>query len=341
MPLRHLLTSAATAALILASPAVLGAEAKSVLPVAVRSVEDLKAVFATVESVRQGKARARIGGTLGDIAVKEGDRVDAGQVIATVRDPKLALQIAAADARLASLAAQRHQAEVELERARQLRATGSGTQQRLDDAQTGLDVVIGQIAAAKAERALLEQQTREGDILAPTAGRVLQVPFVGSAVIQPGEVAATIATETYVLRLRLPERHARFIHPGDPVLVGARGLTPMEADGDLKRGTVRLVYPELENGQVVADAEVEDLGDYFVGERVRVLVSSGTRPVVVVPPAFLTRRSGVDFATLQGGAEVPVQAGREVPALGNDPGGVEILSGLAAGDLLVRPEGGR
>ncbi|MFL7900911.1 biotin/lipoyl-binding protein [Azospirillum argentinense] len=70
------------------------------LTVQPRPVEDLKAVFATVESVRETLARTRIGGTVADLTVTEGDKVPLGQVIATVRDPKLPLQLAALDARI-------------------------------------------------------------------------------------------------------------------------------------------------------------------------------------------------------------------------------------------------
>ncbi|MDR6772636.1 efflux RND transporter periplasmic adaptor subunit [Azospirillum sp. BE72] len=302
-----------------------------------RPVEDLKSVFATVDSVRQAKARTRIGGTLSGLTVREGDRVEVGQVIATVGDPKLPLQIAALDARLQSLQAQQRQAEIELDRARQLRATGIGSQQKLDDATTALDVVRAQMAAMKADRAVVEQQLREGNVLAPAAGRVLQVPLVDGVVVLPGEAVATIATESYVLRLRLPERHARFMKQGDPVLVGARGLAPNSAVG-LSRGTVRRVYPELEDGQVVADAEVSGLGDYFVGERVRVLVATGSREAILIPPDFLVRRLGLDMVRLADGSEIPVQAGRPVPGDGSDngSGAIEILSGLRPGDVIVK-----
>ncbi len=302
-----------------------------------RPVEDLKSVFATVDSVRQAKARTRIGGTLSGLTVREGDRVEVGQVIATVGDPKLPLQIAALDARLQSLQAQQRQAEIELDRARQLRATGIGSQQKLDDATTALDVVRAQMAAMKADRAVVEQQLREGNVLAPAAGRVLQVPLVDGVVVLPGEAVATIAAESYVLRLRLPERHARFMKQGDPVLVGARGLAPNSAVG-LSRGTVRRVYPELEDGQVVADAEVSGLGDYFVGERVRVLVATGSREAILIPPDFLVRRLGLDMVRLADGSEIPVQAGRPVPGDGSDngSGAIEILSGLQPGDVIVK-----
>lgn len=339
-----------TAAALLAALLVVSAHASAAEPanltatnltVERRPVADLKAVFATVESVRQVKARARIGGTLSGLRVKEGDRVAEGQLLATVGDAKLALQMAALDARLLSLQARQRQAETEVERARALRATGSGTQQRLDDAVTALDVVRAEAAAMKADRAVVEQQMREGGVLAPAAGRVLQVPLVDGAVVMPGEPVVTIATETYVLRLRLPERHARFIAEGDPVLVGARGLTDPDGapQAGLTRGTVRRVYPELEAGQVVADAEVSGLGDYFVGERVRVLVATGTRDAILVPPAYLTRRLGVDLVRLADGHEVPVQPGRTAPPLADGSAAVEILSGLAPGDVILLPKG--
>lgn len=321
----------------LPTAAVRPAAAEEPLTVASRPVEDLKAVFATVESVRQIKARTRIGGTLIGLSVREGERVAEGQVIATVGDPKLALQIAALDARLRSLQAQETLAEAELGRARQLRASGTGSQQRLDDAVSALDVLRAQAAAMRADRAVVEQQAREGDVLSPADGRVLQVPLLDGVVVMAGEAVATIAAERYVLRLRLPERHARFMRNGDPVLVGARGLALAETDQPPARGTIRHVYPELEQGQVVADAEVAGLGDYFVGERVRVLVATGTREALVVPGDFLIRRLGVDVLRLADGREVPVQTGRPLPALDGGSGGVEILSGLKPGDRILRP----
>lgn len=345
----------ALALLSAAFPSVSHAEPASIT-VQPRPVEDLKAVFATVESVHETLARTRIGGTVAELKVKEGDKVATGQLIATVRDPKLPLQIAALEARIQALQAQQHQAELELDRARRLRTSGTGTQQRLDDAQSAVDIARAQIAAMRAERSVVEQQLREGEVLAPANGRILQVKVIDGAVVIPGETVASIATETYVLRLHLPERHARFMHEGDPVLIGDRGLAPTTplatppataAGGEagrqptvaLKPGTVRQVYPELSGGQVVADATVTGLGDFFVGERVRVYVATGTRQAIVVPPDWIVRRFGTDFLRLADGSETPVQVGGPIPALDGQPGGIEVLSGLKPGDVIVRPEG--
>lgn len=315
--------------------------AEAPVRVARQAVADVKAVFATVESVRQMAARARRGGTLTALTVREGDRVAAGQVLGVVRDDKLGLQQAALAARAHALAAQQRQARQEVERARQLRQSGTGSQQRLDDAATALEVLEAQAAAVEAEQAVLAEQTREGEIRAPAAGRVLKVLAIDGSVLMPGEPLATMATETYVLRLRLPERHARFLKAGDTVVVGERGLGEVTAPRETasaavpatRRGTITLVYPELVQGQVLADVQAPGLGDFFVGERVRVLVATGQRETLVVPRDHVFRRFGLDYVRRAREGDTVVQVGPDL----EDGAGLEILSGLAAGEVLVRP----
>ncbi len=111
-----------------------------------------------------------------------------------------------------------------------------------------------------------EKQLAEGSVLAPTSGRVLKVPVTPGTVVLPGEPVAMIAEQNYVLRLRVPERHARFLKAGDPVRLERED----RAEDSPRFGAIRLVYPQIEDGRVVADATVQGLGDYFVGERIRV-----------------------------------------------------------------------
>lgn len=294
-----------------------------------RTVQDEKAVFATVESANVVAARARISGTVADLSVDEGDSVTAGQILAKVGDQKLTLQIEAMDSRIASLKARMEKARTDLERAKALFAKGTVAKSRLDDAQTAYNVAESALNAGTSDRDVIRQQAGEGGILAPVPGRVLEVPVTRGAVVMPGEAIALIAEENYVLRLSVPERHARYLKKGDQIRLD-----------DDRAGKIVTVYPKIENGRVIADAAVENLGDYFVGERVRVRISGGARKAFVIPSAYMTTRFGIDTVRLRAAdgsvAEIPVQPGRPAPQ-DDIPDGIEILSGLHDGDALVKP----
>jgi len=167
-------------------------------------------------------------------------------------------------------------------------------------------------------------------VLAPGAGRVLSVPVSEGRVVLPGESIATLAEDNYILRLSLPERHAQFLRAGDKVLIGARGLQG-GSNETRREGRVRLVYPEIQGGRVIADVDVAGLGDYFVGERTRVYLTTGIRPTIIVPSAAVYRRAGANFIRLKDGAEVVVQPGEATAD------GIEILAGLHSGDIVVTP----
>lgn len=303
--------------------------------VAPSKVEDEKAVFATVESANVVPARARIGGTVAELGVKDGDEVKEGQLLATVGDEKLALQMKSLDAQIAGLDAQLSQADTNLKRAQDLFAKGTVPRTTLDQAQTAFNVATNAHRAKIAERSVVEQQLSEGKVLAPTAGRVLTVPVTTGTVIMPGEPVATIAEKNFVLRLRVPERHALTLKAGDTIRIDS---TELGASG-ATFGTIKLVYPQIQDGRVVADAVVPGLGDYFVGERIRVWVAASQRDSIVVPASFIVTRFGIDYARVRKGGDVidvPVQRGRSMPRP-DMPDALEILSGLQPGDVLVQP----
>ena len=291
--------------------------AQETFVVAPQQVADLKAVFATVESANIEPARARIGGTVVQLAVTWGDHVERDQVVAIVADEKLALQLKALDAQISGLQAQLDKAKTDLDREKDLFSHGTAAKAALDAAQTAFDVATNALKSRIAERSVVEQQVTEGKVLAPTAGRVLTVPVTAGTVILVGEPVATIAEQNFVLRLRVPERHARFLKAGDPVRIDGEDLGKSGA----QFGTIKLVYPEIDDGRVVADAAVAGLGDYFVGERIRVWIFAGERTSIIVPGSFIATRFGIDYARVRKDAQtvidVPVQRGRATAAAGH------------------------
>ncbi len=330
--MRKAILAASAALLLLAGTS----QAASTYTVEPRAADDDKAVFATVESRDVMAARVRTGGTIVSLSVKEGDRVEGGQVVATIGDQKLILQQGSLDAQIAGLKAQLIKAQGDLERAASLFKSGVTSRARLDEMTAAANVAANMLKARTAERAVLEQQLAEGRVLAPGAGRVLNVPVTVGTVVLSGETVATIAQQDFVLRLRVPERHARFLKAGDPVRLDGEDLV----QGAASFGTVTLVYPQIQDGRVVADARVSGLGDYFVGQRVRVWISGGERRTFIVPASYIVTRFGLDYAHLRKAdgtvVDVPVQRGRSRPRP-DMPDALEILSGLQPGDVLVPP----
>jgi RND family efflux transporter MFP subunit len=316
--------------------AIAAAQAETTFTVQRRALADEKAVFATVESPNVVPARARIGGTVASLAVRQGDAVSQGQVIAVVGDEKLILQIGALDAQIAGLQSQLAQAQADLARAETLFRQGAGPRTALDQARTAVEIAASALRARTAERAVAQQNLQEGQVLAPVAGRVLTVPLTKGTVVLNGDTLATIGEQPFLLRLRVPERHAVSLHAGDPVRLDPAQLGAERGAG----GKIVLIYPQIEAGRVVADAVVAELGNYFVGDRVRVWIEAGTRPGYVVPESFVRTRFGLDYVQLRGPdgqpVETPVQRGDPRPDA-TLPSGLEILSGLHAGDVLLQP----
>lgn len=293
-------------------------------------VAEWKAVYGRVETRDTVPARARIGGTLIALDVTEGAVVKAGDRIGLVGDDKLALQAEAIEAQLQGLVAQRSNAESELQRGQALVERGVVTAQRIEQLRTQVDVLRNQIGAAEAQRQVIEQQKREGAILAPTDGRILTVPATRGAVVMPGEAVATLGGGGSFLRLALPERHAALLRPDAELAIE----TGADARSGTVTGTLAKIYPLIEGGRVTADVAVADLPTTFVGARLLVRVPVGTREAILVPATSVTTRSGLDRVTVvtpSGPRERVVLVGGRVGAR------VEIVGGLAAGDTVVTP----
>ena len=80
---------------------------------------------------------------------------------------------------------------------------------------------------------------------------------------------------------------------------GSGSTAPNSATRTPKSGVIDLVYPQIEDGRVIADATVENLGEYFVGDRLRVWISGGERMAFVIPANYVTTRFGIDYVQIR------------------------------------------
>lgn len=339
MSMKPLLILPFAAALLLAGcgesapekPVARVAPAAGRLAVVERTIADLKPVPATLTTRDMGEARARITGVLTTLLVKEGDTVRQGQLIATVKDDRLALLTAAYDAQVAAAAADAARAQADLTRTRALFAQGIYAQARLDQVEAIAKASSASLAAARAQRSASAELGAQGAILAPASGRVLIADVPPGSVVTAGQSVARITAGPAVVRLELPEAQARSLRLGDSVQVSIDGASTSAT------GMISQIYPSVTAGQVVADVTAAGLPQDLVGQRATVMVRVGERRALVIPRRYVSTRYGIDYVRLvraDGAAsDTPVQT-RAGPTADE----VEILSGLKGGDVLSLPE---
>lgn len=313
-------------------PATVMAPATDRLTVRASVVDDLKPVPATLTTRDMADARARIGGTVTQLLVKEGDTVRQGQTIAIIRDDRIGLQTSAYDAQVAAAAAQAAQAQADLARTQDLYDHGVYAKARLDQVQAAAKAANAGLAAARAQARASAELGNQGAVLAPTAGRVLTADVPLGSVVMPGQSLATITAGPPVVRITVPEGEAAALKVGATVRLAAEDLNGVAATGQITQ-----IYPAVTGGQIIADVTATGLPQALVGRKVRAFVAVGQRQAVVIPRRYIATRFGVDYVRLVGkdGAAVdsPVQT-----TPGADPAQVEILSGLRIGDILTPAE---
>ena len=303
--------------------------------VTLRDVPDQKVVAATVASKRMAEARARIGGTLEELMIDEGDHAAQGEKIAVVRDARLAMETRAYDAQIAAAQAEYDRAKADLARTKDLFEKGVYAKARMDQMQAAADSAASALDAAKAQRAASAELEAQGDVFAPASGMVTKVLVPKGSVVVAGQSVAQITAGQLLLRLELPERQAKALLVGQEVT-----LLGDQSDEKVGTGVIQQIYPLVSTGRVSVDASVAKLESQLIGERVRVAVTLGERQAIVIPSDYITVRSGIDYVSLKQDGdntiEVPVQRGVPI-ALPDMANGIEILSGLKPGDVLVKP----
>ena len=292
----------------------------------------LKPIAAVVATSDMAEARARIGGTLSELLVKEGDQVRQGELLARVTDQRLVLETRALAAAAAAAEAVAVRARADLQRARALHDKGFVAKAALDGASAAAASAEGALTAARAQQGAGNELIAQGAILAPSSGRVLHADVPQGSVVAAGQAVATITSGPPILRLEAPEADATMLREGVRVAIVSGDLP-----GAAELGVVTRVYPAIKAGRVMADLTVPGLQADLIGRRVRVRLPIGERRTVLVPRQFLSTRSGLDFvrlATRGGEIDAPVQV---APAEG---GQVEILSGLSTGDVILGARAG-
>lgn len=288
--------------------------------VAVRQADLLRTVQAvgTLVADEEVAIKPEISGIVTAIAFGEGQRVSEGAVLFS-----LDAQILEAELKQAKASLELSQANYD--RAKALAARGSGTQRAEDEA---LAALLNDQAAV----ALAETRLAKTVISAPFEGVVgLRSVSIGDYVVE-GEAMVTLsAIDQLKADFRIPELFLAEVHVGMELNITADALP-----GQTFQGAVYAIDPRVDvSGRaLVIRARLDNPdGKLRPGLFARIDVVLERRPnALLVPESAIvpTKQGPTVFVVKEGVAQIAaVQTGLR------RKGDVEILSGLAVGDLVV------
>jgi HlyD family secretion protein len=165
-----------------------------------------------------------------ELPVERGARVAGGQVVARL-DPTLAnVEVARAEAALAGARTGAGVADIELERALELRRGNVTSPRDVDQAQLAHDEAEARLREARAVLAAARKRLRDLVLVSPVAGTIDQLPFERGERVPAGAVLAVVlADEAPWVRVFVPETAVATVAAGTSARVRVDGIpAPLE-----------------------------------------------------------------------------------------------------------------
>lgn len=256
-----------------------------VIEAQVRTSLDLDENFTgLVSAKRTSRLGFQEGGRIARMSADLGDRVSAGQSLASLDTRALRSQLASAEAQVSEAKASYALAESTVDRQQALLEKGHVAQQRVDEANAQATTAMARIEAAEAQAQALRVRIDLSQVTAPFAGVITDRLFDEGAIASPGApVFELVETGSLEARIGLPSALAAELEVGGVYsLTGDRG--PVDA-------TLRAVTGVINSGQrtVTSVFDIADPDAVSVGAVVRLQVAREvSEPGLWVPVTALS-----------------------------------------------------
>ncbi|HZX79708.1 MAG TPA: efflux RND transporter periplasmic adaptor subunit [Lysobacter sp.] len=312
---------------------------------------------------RMATVSAKITGKVREVRIEEGQRVEAGEIMATLdpvdADAQRALssaQLAASRSQIANVQAQLREAEANASRLSSLVRQQLVSKAQFDQAVASRDALRAQLATAQRNASVSGASLRIAEN--GVDNTVVRAPFAGIVVAkaaQPGEIVSPLSAgggftrtgigtivdmDSLEVEVDVGEAYIGRVRPGMPV------ESVLNAYPDWKiPGRVIAIIPTADRGKATVKVRVgldqrdarivPDMG-VRVGFLEKAAPAQARRPAALAPAAAIVDRDGknVVFA-VQGGPDKATVARRDVQlgrSLGDDR---EVTSGLSGGERVV------
>ncbi len=294
-------------------------------------------ITGSVQPERRADLRAEISAVVQQVLKENGEVVHKGDLLVRLDDTSIRDSLRSAEESSRAAAQALDQAQRALARVKTLQAEGMSSQQALDDAEVRRNTAQSDRVAADARTVTARQQLTRTEVRAPFDG------VVSDRKVSAGDTAAvgkellkvidpaSMRFEGLVSADRMGD-----IHPGQAVQFRINGFDRSEF-----AGTVRHVDASADS----VTRQVSVIVDFAPGTAPKVAglyaegrISSGDSKALLLPEATIVKEGDKAYVWRLGKgvlAKVPVTLGDRDARLGN----VAVLSGIAAGDRLLRTPG--
>jgi len=330
--------AAPAAAATLAAPAVLLLAPEDLLTVSAGRLASGPVISGSLQPERRADLRAEIPAVVLQVLKDNGEPVRAGDLIVRLDDTAIRDSLASADEAVRASTQAFEQAERQVQRLKTLQAQGMTSTQALEDAEVRRNNAQSDLVAARSRAVTARQQLRRTEVRAPFAGVVSERKVSAGDTAQVGkELVKVIDPESMRFEGLVSADRMHELKAGQVVSFRVNGYPHAEFSGRLRR---------IDAAANAATRQVEvvvDFTDRAAAPRVAGLfaegrVEVGSTPVLTLPEGALQRAGEAAHVwRIQGQAvhKVGVRLGERDARSGEVP----VLSGLAAGDLILRSPG--
>lgn len=298
------------------------------------AVEAVQAFAGEVRARHETPLAFRVGGKLATRQVEIGERVRAGQVLATLDADDLRLAREAAEAQLAAAEAEARLAAAEFERIEVMFERQLVSRSLFDARRSVFEAAGARVEQARAQREAAANQADYGVLRAPAAGVVVQRLVEAGQVVAAGQPAFVLAEEgAREVLVALPESEIARFRIGQAVQIELWATAQRRLSGQIREIAPAADPATRTFAARVAIAPVPDLS-IELGQSARVYVARSGETALSVPLSALTESAGqpalwVLAADRRSARRVVVETG----AFGQTA--VPVLSGLRAEDWVV------
>ena len=296
------------------------------------------ALEGVIQAVNQTTVSAQTGGRLLALKVKAGDRVKAGQVLATIDDREATVGNERSQAQTLQAEAEYRNAQVQYERTRDLQQKGFVSKAALDTAATQLQAAQAAKDQAKASSKLSGIVQGYARVTAPYDGWVLQTHMQAGDLAVPGAAVVTVyAPQPLRAVVQMPGTRAADARAatGTQIELESPGSGPTRIV-PAARQIIPSADPVSQTSEWRWDLAAKDAASLIPGQPVRVLFSgvateAGKR--LMVPTQAIVRRgelTAVYVAQGKGFVLRAIRTGAQKTAQNQ-----EVLAGLRAGDVIA------